>query len=126
MQHTQAPQPVIYEQVYYVDSAQTSRPLNPIAIKPSIFGNKIKWNDTGRGQFIEASEIKCESPKKIDATHPPEEIIIVTHTGDKIILKVLDLKTYNSKLRAHVEGHPNFDSDKELQDYYLHKNFQAY
>lgn len=127
MENVQSPRPVTFEQVYYVDGTQAaSIPLNPIAIRPSIFNNKIKWFDTGRGRVIEATQIKCEPSAPIDATHPPEAISIQIATGEKIVLRVLNLSTYNSKLKDHVEGQPEFDSDQELKKFYLNTNFEMY
>lgn len=117
--------PVTYEQVYFVEAAQARRPLNPIAIKPSIQGQEILWNDTGRGVLLQASHIVCEYDKPSHSAAFPDRIVITLESGATITLTALDLDLYYAKLKQNVAGQPNFETDQELRYYYLHTDFEA-
>lgn len=119
------PGPVTYQEVYYVDSSECGRPINMIAIKPTINGNKITWYDTGRGEVIRDAAIKCEPPDS-NAEHTPSKIIVLTPNGDKISLIAMDLLIYNSKVKDYVVGKKIFNTDQELKNWYLTTDFEAY
>jgi hypothetical protein len=116
---------VMYERVYYVEDENSSTPLNPIAIRPTIQDKKISWEDTSRGQKIKVADIKLEyEDPKIKKF--PKQIIILSDQGDKIILKELDVPLYNEKVKEYVVGKPSFNKDAELQGYFLTTNFEAF
>jgi hypothetical protein len=111
-----------YEDVYFVYAGPKSK-LNPIAIRPEIHENYMKWEDTSRGGFASIAEIEME-PK--DSTTNPQKILIKTLEGDKIIFLQLNLKIYNEKVRNWVYNQPKFNSDSEVKNFYLTTNFHEY
>lgn len=106
------------KKVYYIETNTTNRDFAPIAIAPHIIQNRIEWSDTSRGDFVFFKNIAL-SPSE-------DKIEITTEEGDKVILKLLTLPIYNEKIRRWAAHQPIFNSDNELQDYYLTTNFELY
>lgn len=113
-------QPVTYEAVYYVHTEEKSVPLNPIGIKPRIQNGKAWWDDTtpGRGRSFRITNVEMNQ-----AETPPKKIEITTDDGKKVTLTYLTLDVYNKNVREKVVGKLNFNSDQEVQAYYLTTDF---
>lgn len=114
---------ITYNQVYYVESPYIR---NLVAIRPHIKDDLIEWEDTDRGSHASIEKIRfTPSPKE----HPeaiPEKIEIITNEGEPITLRKLTLPLYDKEVREYVAGKPKFESEEELQKYYLDTNFQDY
>lgn len=111
-----------YEDVYYVEAGSEST-FNPIAIRPTIYKDFVRWEDTSRGTIVSLVEIELE-PK--DAITSPQKITIKAENGDTIILWQLNLKLYNEKVKNLVYKGPEFKSDEELKKFYLINDFHEY
>ena len=105
-----------YEQVYYAETTNRDRPLNLIAIRPKIEGDHIEWEDTSWGTRFEVMSIQFKQ-EKTDLF--PQQIIISLKNGEAITLQKLTLSIYDEKVKHWVMGKIAFNSDEELQNYYL-------
>lgn len=105
-----------FEQVYYAQTSNADHPLNLIAIRPKITGTVIEWEDTSWGTRFEAQAIKVE---KGENDIFPNKIIVTLKDGETITLTKLVLENYNKNVRHWVAGKISFQSDEELQKYYL-------
>lgn len=110
------------EAVYYVE---TSLPdyANPLAIRPLVTGNEIAWEDTSSLRQFMITSIQTMPD---DLKESPPKIIEVTTHNCTFTLKLLTLKLYNEKVKAHVAGQLSFDSEADLISYYLNTNFCVY
>lgn len=112
-----------FEEVYYVEPGPGAV-MNPIAIRPEIQDDLIMWYDTSRGKSLMVSQIRIEPENVGDST--PEKIVIKTKDGFQVILKKLDLDTYNTCVKNRTIGQKSFQSSQEIHDYYLNTNFELY
>jgi hypothetical protein len=106
----------VLEHVYHVEAMGSDNFYNPVAIRPTIKNGVIEWEDTSRGEHKKIA--------KIDVSN--DSIRIKTVEGEEILLTLLTLKRFIDKVEPLVEGTVSFNSDKELQDYYLNTNFSSY
>lgn len=119
--------PAVYKQVYYVESPepQVNDSLNPIAIRPCFKpGNLLLWEDTSRGTMRKIAKVTFSKEKTEDESNCPVQFSVVTDKGEHITFTLMDLKIYNSKVKARVWGELEFKTDKELRDFYLKKIFE--
>lgn len=114
--------PVQYEDVYYVESAKKDSVINPIAIRPTIVGERIEWADTSRGTYRKFKQIQIIPENQ----GSPEKIHILAKDDEQITLVRLTLDVYNRFLKHRVAGQPAFTSDNEVKQHYLTTNFDLY
>lgn len=119
--------PILFNEVYFVES-KPPKSAAMIAIRPEIQAEYMEWEDTNRGHYVNIDKIKVEPdmPDNDDGTFTPDKILVVSREGEKFIFSKLTLDLYNQKVREWVWGQPKFESEKELKDYYLDTDFQAY
>jgi len=122
MQVSQMSQPITHEDVYFVQSSNKEIPLNPIAIRPTIYEKRIEWEDTGRGTARQFSKLDLTPGK----SSTPEKITIQTTRNETITLSRLTLDIYNRILKKYVAGSPEFSSDEAIKQHYLKTNFDVY
>lgn len=117
-----------YLDVYYVETTNEEMPVNPIAIRPSIDGKKILWEDTSRGTSRTFTHIKkISSQSGSEGTNAaPDKIVFSTPKGETITLTKMTLKLYNEFLKTRVAECPDFDSDEAVKKHYLRTNFELY
>lgn len=111
--------------VYYVESTELT---NPIAIRPTVTGGIIWWEDTSRGTSVDFADLKFDGKGYVDSlSRSPTTIAIVSSDNNTYLLTKLTLKLYNEKLKHEVAGGESlsFKDDKSLQSYYLKTNFYA-
>lgn len=113
----------MYNRVYYVHSSNPEVTMNLIAIRPIIGDHLIEWGDTSWGTRLQFKRIDIDKDKN---DQYPKEIRIITKDGQEITLTLLNLENYNAHVREWVVGQISFNSDEELQQYYLKTNFLAY
>lgn len=113
----------MFNRVYYVHSPDPDLTLNLIAIRPRLMDHRIEWEDTSWGTRFEIADIDMD---KGETDEYPREIKIRTKEGQKIILSLLNLENYNRHVKEWVVGQKNFNSDEELQQYYLKTDFLSY
>ncbi|CRX37547.1 hypothetical protein [Estrella lausannensis] len=114
--------PVRYEDVYYVESLKKDSYINPIAIRPTIVGERIEWADTSRGTYRKFKQIQVMPENQLS----PERINILAKDDEEITLTRMTLDVYNRFLKHRVAGQPSFNSDEELKQHYLTTNFDLY
>jgi hypothetical protein len=107
------------ELVYIVSCDDPNLHLDPLAIRPTFESNKVMWEDTGPGTVVNMKNAVMPG-------NSPEKIEFETDKGQHITLTKLTVDLFNNKIRDRAAGHPEFHSDKELQDYYLNTNFDYY
>lgn len=116
-----------YNGVYYVTSSREN--LNPVAIRPTVRGNTIQWEDTSRGITLTFTQINSPSNPASTAQASqllPEKIVLKTPGNDSVTLEKMSLVVYNRFVKDRVAGNPEFGSDQELENYYLTTNFDLY
>lgn len=104
--------------VYYVESSGTARrPVDPIAIDPSIAGHRIQWNNTGRGAFRDFKNIKL-----LQGDTVPKTIEISIGENEVITFRLMTKDLFDQHLK---DAFPdlNFDTDQEVQNFYLNTDF---
>lgn len=113
-----------YNTVYYVEAADKKMILNPLAIKPKFFDNRVEWFDTSRGNAFQIKQLII-SPDLKDRTFGkwPSKIEMVTDSGKRITLVLLDIRIYNEKIKSMLARSPEFNSDQDLEEYFLNTNF---
>lgn len=114
---------VSFNGVYYVESSISRE---PVAIRPHLKNHFMEWGDTSRGSHVELDSIKFTPSPREQPGSIPEKIEILSKRGEKLTLIFLSLELYNNKVKKRVAGRPEFNSQEELQNYYLNTNFQAY
>lgn len=123
--------PICIQSVYYVSSAEISEPssFNRIAIRPTIDHKRISWEDTERGSFfifetinLNRDDIQEYQDKKI----PPKRIKFKTNKGKEIELELLTSEVFDRSIKNNVAGSLSFQSNEELQNYYLNQQFSSY
>lgn len=102
-----------FDQVYYVES-QDDPAVNPIAIRPTLYESRIEWMDTSKGKVLTGARSEAE----------PDRIEIFAKNGYRYTLRKLTLSLYNKHVKPKVMLPPTFTSDQEVQDFYLHKDFE--
>lgn len=110
------------EAVYYVECDDADEPIDPIAIRPTIQSHQVIWEDTGHGRVFHTTKIEINTEDEM----LPEKITIQTDKGYHITLVKMTLDLFDKKVKELAAGNPEFSSDKEIQDYYLHTNFNYY
>lgn len=104
--------------VYYVE---TPGHTNPVAIKPEIKSSKITWMDTSRGKVVPLGSIdNIENLQK----GVFDLIEVTSERGEHYTLRKLTLKLYNEKVKPRVMLPPAFDSDEDVQNFYLKSDFE--
>lgn len=111
---------VTYEAVYYVNSPDVSLEVNPIGIRPHIGKDKVWWDDTNptRGRSFRVKKVDIKG-----ADNPPKKIELITDEGKKVTLLYLTLEVYNQNVRDKVVGNINFNTNEEVQKFYLTTDF---
>jgi hypothetical protein len=117
--------PVVYRQVYYVESPDDDS-LNPIAVRPCFKpGNVLLWEDTGRGTMRKVTQVSVSSEKTKDGSECPVQFSVITDKEERITFTLMDVKLYNAKVKDRVWGKLDFKSDAELRDFYLKHSFSV-
>jgi hypothetical protein len=111
-----------YNSVYYVESSG-DKILNPVAIRPEIFKDRIQWLDTNRGTIIKLGKI--DNLDLINGQSSPELIEITSAREDHYRLIKLTLDIYNNQVTSRVANPPSFGSDEEVQNFYLNTDFES-
>ncbi len=111
-------QPRLISSVYYANSKDCT--VNPIAIRPNLTKEKITWEDTSRGFSARLATLVTNS----EEGQEPDVIEVTTQDKKNIRLVKLTLDIYNTHVKGRVAGHPKFDSDQEIQNYYLNTSFE--
>ena len=99
--------------------------VNPIAIRPSFGDHDAQWNDTTeRMAHIGFSKIlglpQSRENRERTSCCPKRIVLILNATGaSTITLELLTLQIYNECVRAKVAGQPSFQTDEELQSFFL-------
>jgi len=114
--------------VYYVESSSSEHPYNPLAIRPKFIKargqqeeRRCEWEDTGRGgylfyQKVVPSSLESENPQLL-----PREFTLIAKDGALVKFVLLTTDLFKQKVNAY--GNLEFNNDKDLQDYYLKKEF---
>jgi hypothetical protein len=113
-------QPVIQNSnaVYFVENAEEFD-LPSIAIRPTPFNGGLKCDGNPRG-FKMWGKFDVDGN---DGANNPRKIIVHSEYGGDIILVKLTNDIYEKHLREYVIGQPKFNTDGELQDFYLKNDF---
>jgi hypothetical protein len=108
----------IVKGVYFVENADNFD-LPNIAIRPTQISNGIKFEGNPRGFKLQGTvdvEGMNSAPKKI-----------IVHTGQSpdgdVCLVKLTKKIYDDNLKKYVIGQLEFDSDEDVQNFYLNQDF---
>lgn len=113
--------------VYYLESQNPG--MNPIAIRPGTTPpDYFAWEDTGNGRILHIAKILVDGKElKAPLNTVPENIEIISSTGDKYKFVKLSTKIFNEKLKNIVAGGKslNFKDDDELQQFYLRGDFYS-
>ena len=113
--------------VYYLESQNPM--MNPIAIRPELTPpNYIAWEDTSNGRILSFANILINGQEfQTEIKDIPTHITIIDLNGETYSLVKLTLAIFNDRLRKTVAGSEelNFQSDQEIQEYYLHTNFHT-
>lgn len=114
---------VNFPHLYSVIKDETGK-FNRFAISPTLLDNgRMEWRDTSRGGSIEALDIQLDGvPLAESAEKHPQEIQIITPSGQTVVLKYLTNEYYDLRLRKFTEGQPKFKDTDEIQNFYL-RNF---
>ena len=103
--------------------------MNPIAIRPELTPpNYIAWEDTSNGRILSFANILINGQEfQTEIKDIPTHITIIDLNGETYSLVKLTLAIFNDRLRKTVAGSEelNFQSDQEIQEYYLHTNFHT-
>ena len=117
---------MILDAVYYAKGVNCS--VNPIAIRPSFKGDEAQWNDTTERMhhlgFSKILGLPARESARIEIDKCPQRIdILVKNENDKqiITLTLMTLDVYNKNVKALVAGQPTFQTDQELQAFYLQR-----
>lgn len=116
--------------VYYVES--DNQDVNPIAIRPEITPQWVAWEDTGNGRSFsyehikiddEPLELKSENPESPPSEVP--EVIEFSSPKGHFKLRKLTKEFFDNHLKNRVAagGSLNFNSDQDVQEYYLKTDF---
>ena len=113
--------------VYYLESQNPM--MNPIAIRPELTPpNYIAWEDTSNGRILSFANILINGQEfQTEIKDIPTHITIIDLNGETYSLVKLTLAIFNDRLRKTVAGSEelDFQSDQEIQEYYLHTNFHT-
>lgn len=127
-----------YDHVYYVESASQDFRVNPIAIKPTFKEDgSVEWQDApNHARCFKTSKVNftySPSTSLTDATKDPIKIEVVVKVlvnprkrefiERTLNLTIMDLDTYNKKVKDHQAGALDFKSTEALQKYYLETEF---
>lgn len=125
--------PTYFKGVYYLESQNPS--MNLIAIVPEIVApNYFSWGDTSNGRTVRFSKIKINGEEmkanlglNVEGKDLPERIEILAINGNLYKLVKLTIDIFNKELKERVAGGEglNFNSEEELQSYYLQTDFQT-
>jgi len=124
-------QPVSYNSVYYVEMDHAEYPLDPIAVRPTFFEyrdgdyveKRCEWKDTGRGFNLYIKDVLLDEP--VEANGQPKSFKLIGTQGEVVRFTLLTNKIFEEKVVQHTFAQPVFESDEELQRYYLTKKFST-
>lgn len=94
--------------------------LTHIAIRPTISGKTIEWDDTGRGLHFDFQSINIKFSTYDLKEH--KDIVVQTE-NESFTLKFLTLEIYNNAIKSKVTRPPSFENTEDLQNYYLNTYF---
>src|SRR5262245_47040829 len=94
-----------FERAYFVETA-TTNPVNPVAIRPESFENRVQWMDTSKGKVVLLG--KVENIDKFEKK-PPDLIELTSKEGERYRLHNLTLDLYNKRVKDRVMLPPSFD-----------------
>lgn len=122
-----------FNAVYFVESQDSSEEQNLIAIRPHIHDGHIEWEDTSRGTAFVIYKLLIDGKTLNESTNTPlptpNLINITTRNGKSYNLIKLTKKLFDDVLKKEVnmpEQLPVFQTDEDVQNYYLNKNFMIY
>jgi hypothetical protein len=106
----------VYNAAYYIE-AHNAPGFSRVAISPNVVSEYlINWKTTnGRGDQVPVQiPLDLSDPSRITVNLSPNRFLI---------LQKLTKDIYDEKVKPFVNGHPEFNSDAELQDFYLNADF---
>lgn len=100
--------------------------VNPIAIRPSFIDKDGQWEDTTdrkvHFRFSKIIGLPLSKENRLEWDQCPKQISILIQNGtDKktITLTLMSLQVYNTNVRIQVAGQLRFNTDQEVQSFYL-------
>jgi hypothetical protein len=121
---------IILSDVYFVESNVPGHLAGNLAICPRLIElegewknmSRCEWQDTGRGRYVLLHLIEPPAQRNWKDS-PPRSFKIISPDGEEVVFKRLTKELYDIFVKPTAVGHPEFDSDEAVRDYYQRTQF---